>query len=251
MADRRAKHSNLKLLTPFFLLLFVSGALFSQAAAPSVEEIATTYIDNIGGKDAWLAIKSTRMEGKANMQGMEFPMSMVAAEGDKMRLEMDIQGNKLTQAYDGKTAWMLFPMQGITEPKQMTEEEAAQFAESPFLSEFINSAERGYTLEAVDGKEVEGTPTYGVRVTNADGYDRTYYFETENMVPILLENVAKAGPMKGMAAETYLSDYQEVDGLMVPMYLEQKVNGQTIMKMTFSGMEVNPEIPANYFSMEQ
>ena len=237
--------------TSLFLLLFVSGTLFAQDAAPSVDEIATTYIDNIGGKDAWLAVKSTHMEGKAAMQGMEFPMSLMAAEGDKVRLDMEIQGNKLTQAYDGEVAWMLFPMQGITEPKQMTEEESAQFADSPFLNEFINTEERGYTLEAVDGKEVEGTPTYGVRVTNDSGYDRTYYFDTETMVPIMLENVAKGGPMKGVAAETFLSDYQEVDGLMVPMFMEQKVNGQTVMKMTFTGMEVNPEIPDGYFSMEQ
>ncbi len=234
-----------------FLLLLLSASVFSQATAPSAEEIAKTYIENIGGEEAWLAIKATRMEGKANMQGMEFPMTLVAAEGNKMRLDIDIQGNKLTQAYDGQTAWMLFPMQGITEPKAMTDEEAADFADSPFVTEFINSAERGYTLESVEGKEVEGTPTYGVRVTKDGGYDRTYYFETENMVPIMMESVAKGGPMKGMPAETYLSDYQEVEGLVIPMFFEQKVNGQTVMKMTFTGMELDPEIPAEYFSMEQ
>ncbi len=233
------------------LLLLISSGLFAQAAAPSAAEIAKAYIENTGGEEAWLAVKATRMEGKANMQGMEFPMTLVAAEGDKMRLDIDIQGNELVQAYDGETAWMLFPMQGITEPKVMTEEESADFADTPFLTEFIQSAERGYTLESVEGKEIEGTPTYGVRVTNAEGYDRTYYFETENMVPIMMESVSKGGPMKGMPAETFLSDYQEVEGLMVPMFFEQKVNGQTVMKMTFTGMDIDPEIPADFFSMKQ
>ena len=238
---------------PLLMLIGTALPLVAQETqtTPSVDEIATAYIENTGGQDTWMAVKSTRMEGKASMQGIEFPMTLVAAEGDKMRLDMEIQGSKLTQAYDGDIAWMVFPLQGITEPKQMTEEEAAQFAESPFLSEFINTAERGYVLEAVDGKEIEGAPTYGVRVTNASGYDRTYYFDTENMVPIMVTSVAKGGPMKGMASETLMSDYEEVDGLMVPMFMEQKVNGQSIMKMTFTEVTINPEIPADYFSMKQ
>lgn len=234
------------------LLFFVGSALFAQdAATPSAQEIADAYIENTGGVEAWKAVTATKMEGTAAMQGMEFPLTVTAAAEHKNRVDVDIQGSPMIQSYDGTTGWLLFPMQGITEPKEMTEEEVKAMAETPFLSEFIDSEERGYVLESVAGKEVEGTPTYGIRVTKGEDYDRTYYFETENMVPILVEATAKSGPTKGMMGETYLSDYQEVDNLIMPMFIEQKFNGQSAMKMTFTTITLNPELEEGFFSMPE
>ncbi len=224
--------------------------LYAQSDAPPVEEIAATYIETIGGEEALKALQATRMEGKAMMQGMELPMTITTAEGNKMRLEMSIQGSPMTQTYDGETGYTLFPLQGITEPREMTEEEVAEFADQPFLNEFVDSEERGYTLEAVEGKEVEGAATYGVRVTHENGFDRTYYFDTETMVPIMATSLGKSGPMKGMPVEMYFSDYQEFDGLYVPMFMEQKINGQSLMKMTFTEVQMNPELEDGFFTLE-
>ena len=232
------------------MLLLVSTALLAQDAAPSPQEIADAYIETIGGKDAWLAVKSTKMEGAATMQGMEFPLTVTAAEDNKVRIDLDIQGSPMTQTYDGTTGYLLFPMQGITEPKQMSAEESADLAETPFLTEFINTQERGYTLTAVEGKEVEGTPTYGVQVTNDDGYDRTYYFDTETMVPLMASQASKSAQTQGVVMESYMSDYQEVEGLIVPMFIEQKANGQTVMQMTFTDVTINPAVEDSLFVLE-
>ncbi|PPK88724.1 outer membrane lipoprotein-sorting protein [Neolewinella xylanilytica] len=222
----------------------------SVTDAPPAEEIATAYLETIGGADAWKSLQAYQFEGKANMQGMAFPLTVTSAMGDKTRVEMNIQGNKMVQAYDGTTAWMYFPMQGITEPKEMSAEEAADLTSSPFLDVFVDTEARGYTLENVEGREIEGAPTYGVRVTNDEGFDRTYYFDTETMVPVMMSFVSEGGQMKGMTMETYLSDYQEVENLVVPMYMENKMNGQTIMSMTFESANINPELPENFFSKD-
>ncbi|WP_116106574.1 outer membrane lipoprotein-sorting protein [Lewinella sp. IMCC34191] len=218
--------------------------------APPAREIADAYIETIGGADAWKALQAYQFEGKANMQGMEFPITVTSAEGDKTRVELNIQGNQMVQAYDGTTAWMYFPMQGITEPKEMSAEEAADLTSSPFLDVFVDTEARGYTLENVEGRELDGTPTYGVLVTNDEGFSRTYYFDTETMVPVMMSFTSEGGQMKGMTMETYLSDYQEVDNVIIPMYMENKVNGQTVMAMTFETAAINPELPENFFSMD-
>ena len=93
-----------------------------DAATPTTDEIATAYVDAIGGADAWMALTTIAMKGTASMQGMDLPISVTTAAGNKFKLEMDIQGSPMVQAYDGNEAWMLFPMQGITEPKVMTDE---------------------------------------------------------------------------------------------------------------------------------
>ncbi|TXF90360.1 outer membrane lipoprotein-sorting protein [Neolewinella aurantiaca] len=236
-----------KLFTLTLMLVFVTG-LFAQKA-PTAEEIAATYIENIGGADAWKALKATTMKGTASMQGMEFPISITAAEGDMQYVEVNVQGQKIVQAYDGETAWQIMPFQGITEPTEMPEDQAEQSKEMRFLSEFIDSKERGITLESVEGKEVEGTPTYGVRVTDEKGIDHTYYFDQEYMIPVMMASSVKSGPQKGAVVETYMSDYQEVEGLVVPMFMEVKFNGSTMQKMTFSEVVLNPEIDKAMFSM--
>jgi len=229
------------------MLVFGAG-LFAQDA-PSAKEIAETYIENIGGVDAWKALKATKMNGKASMQGMEFPITITSSEGNMMHVEVSVQGQKIIQAFDGETAWQVMPFAGVTEPTEMSEEEAEQSKDMRFLSEFIDSEERGFTLESVEGKEVEGTPTYGVRVTDEKGLDNTYYFDTEYMIPVMMASPIKSGPQKGAMMETFMSDYQEIEGLMVPMFMEVKFNGSTVQKMTFTEAILNPEIDKAMFSL--
>lgn len=235
-----------------FLLLSLCFVFVGQAVAqdvPSPREIGDAYIENTGGVDAWKAIEATRVKGTAAMQGMEFPMTMTNAKGDKSYLEVDVQGQKIIQAYDGEKAWQIMPFQGITKPTEMSDDESEQMKEQKFLSEFIDTEERGFKLEAAEGKEVEGTETYAVRVTNEEGYDATYYFDTEYMIPIMVATPVKSGPQKGAMMETYMSDYQEVDNVMMPYFMEVKFNGQSIQKITVSEVTLNPEIKGEMFSM--
>lgn len=234
----------------FGLMLCFTFGLNAQNTAPSPDEIVEAYLEIIGGADAWKEIKTMRFSGKANMQGMEFPFVMTRAEGNKFYQEVSIMGSKMEQGFNGETAWMLFPMQGINEKTAMSEEESKEFKEDEFLDVFIDYADRGFKLEAVEGKEIEGTPTYGVRVTSEGGYDRTYYFETENMVPIMVSSVGKAGQMKGMAVETYMSDYQEIDGLMMPMFMDMKINGTTFQKLTMTEAKMNVEVDEAIFELK-
>ena len=240
----------LTLLFVLAILCIVPLRAQSVTDAPPAEEIAAAYVETIGGADAWMQLSALQMNGKVSMQGMTFPVTMTTASGDKNRFEMDIQGNKMIQAYDGETAWQYFPMQGITEPKAMTDEEATDLKESPFLDVFINYADRGYQLENVEGKDVEGTATYGIHVTNDQGFDRIYYFDTETMVPLLVTFTARSGQMKGVAMESFMSDYEEVEGLVLPMFMQQKVNGQEMMSMTFDEITLDPELDPAFFTME-
>jgi hypothetical protein len=66
----------------------------------------------------------------------------------------------------------------------------------------------------------------------------------------MMTMTGKGGQMKGVTLDTYLSDYEEVEGLVIPMFMEQKVNGQTMMSMTFENITVDPEIEDDFFSMD-
>ena len=234
------------------LLVTQIGRLSAQdtLVPPPVEEIAAAYVASIGGEAAWDSIASLQLTGTSAMQGMEFPYVITSAAGGKQRFEVDIQGNKMVQGYDGETAWMYFPMQGITHPRPVGEDESSDLRFTPFPDVSINAAARGYTLAPAAGRQVRGVPTYGVRVTNADGYDQTFYFDAQNMRPVLQTSIARSGPMAGFRVDVYLTDYEDTaGGLVLPMSREQRVNGQPAMRLLVDKVAVNPTLEEGYFSL--
>ena len=84
----------------------------------------------------------------------------------------------------------------------------------------------------MEGKEeYEGTEVYKLKLIEADGDERFYFFDSELFVPVAIRSVAQAGELKGQTIDNVTSDYQEVDGLMIPFSMKQKLNGQTMLEM--------------------
>lgn len=222
------------------MLTFLTATV-TQAQDASLDDILSNYFENIGGVDAWKKIKSMEMSGNSAVQGMSMPVIIRTMEPAYFKMEMDFQGKKFIQAYDGETAWMLNPFMGGTEPQKMDEEQSKQMKKQKFQDEFIDYEEKGHKVELAGTEEIDGTETYKVKMTKKDGDIVFYYFDMENFVPIMLKSFVDSGPMKGQTAETYMSDYQEVDGLMMAHTTEQKVAGQTAFSFTVEKVTLNPE----------
>lgn len=221
------------------LVWFSASTVLAQDI--TAEKLVANYLENIGGADKWKAVKSTRMAGVTNVQGMQLPTKVIAMYPNLTKVEIDVQGNKIVpQAFDGATGWSLNPFAGATEPTKSTEEESGEMAKQNFEDDFIDYAAKGHQVTLLGSKEIDGAMTYEVKLTKKSGDEVFYYFDTENFVPIMRKDFVNVGPAKGTAIETYMSDYQEVDGLMMALSLEQKINGQTIMQMTMEKVEINP-----------
>ncbi len=69
------------------------------------------------------------------------------------------------------------------------------------------------------------------------------------MVPIMQSTEVKGPDGKMHLSQTYLSDYQSVGDMMMPMTNESKMDSSTIQKMTLSNMVLNPDIDESIFTM--
>jgi outer membrane lipoprotein-sorting protein len=235
----------------FLCILALSGlALQAQdAEVPSVDEILATYFENTGGLEAWKKLNSMKMTGNMSMQGMDFPGTIYQKRPNMQRVEVNVQGKELIQAYDGQTAWWINPFMGSEDPQPMPAEMAEEMTKDQFEDDFIDYAKKGHTVEYVGTEEVEGADCYVLKLTKANGDVEQHFFDMEYMVPIMQRTTVSEGPMKGQASDTFLSDYQEVDGLMVPYFLETKIAGQSIQKITITSIELNNEVEDTMFSM--
>ena len=83
----------------------------------------------------------------------------------------------------------------------------------------------------------------GVEVENSE----FYYFDQENFVPIMTENIIHSGSAKGETALSVYSDYQEVDGLYFPFSITYKTKGGEGQTIELKTVELNPEVTDDLF----
>lgn len=234
-------------MSRLFLLMIAVFASF-QLSAQSVEKVLDKYFTNTGGVENWKNLKSTQIEGKMAMQGFEFPGTVINKTPNKMRAEVDVQGMKIVQAYDGTTAWWINPFGSGEEPQIMPDEMAESMTSQELESPFLDYAAKGNQVEYEGEGEVEGTKTQILKLTKKNGDVEYHYFDSEYFVPVMVKTMVKTGPMQGQFTETYMSDYQEVDGMMFPFFMETKMDGQTVQKMIITTMKTNVDAADELFA---
>ncbi|CAL2075593.1 Outer membrane lipoprotein-sorting protein [Tenacibaculum sp. 190524A05c] len=239
---------NLKTLFFAFTLLF-SVANYAQTA----DEIISTYIENIGGKEKLEQLKGVQMIGNMKMQGMEIPFEMLSTKDGKQLVSIELQGNKMVwSAFDGEVSWQRNQM---TMDAEKSDNEATQNLKNEleqFPDPFLNYKEKGYTVELIGKETIDGTETFKIKLTkkpvlvNGELVPNIthYYFDTENFVPIVTESQVNQGPMKGQTVKSTLSDYQEVDGIYFPFSI-----GSQFQTMEFKEIKLNPEVDAASFAL--
>lgn len=238
-----------KIITLFSFLWTVSVLNAQDATAPDLDAFLEKYYETIGGVDAWKQKTSMKITGKSDNMGMSFPVTVLSMRPNLQKVEVDIQGQQYVEAYDGEVAWTINPFMGSTDATKKTEEESKEAAKNSFEDDLIDWRTKGHQVSMDGTEEIDGVETVKVKLVKSEGDERIYFFDPENYIPIMFRSFISTGPMKGKAVDTYVSDFDEVDGVMVPFSMEQKIDGQTFMKMRAETVEFNVELDKATFVM--
>ncbi len=231
----------MKLRTVLVVVAFVG--IFS-ANAQTADDVLAKYFANTGGLEKWKALKSFTQKGKA-WQGQEFPMVIYAKAPNKIKMVINVQGTELVaQAYDGTTAWTLNPFAGGKDPVKLDDEQTKEIKDEEFEDAFIDYKKKGHEVTLEGTEEVDGVKCFKIKLVKnknnpKDDATELHFFDAENYVPIVRVSYVKVGPQKGTEVKSYMSDYQEVGGLMFPFSIEQKINGQTQFKSTMESITID------------
>ncbi|WP_034258338.1 LolA-like protein [Altibacter lentus] len=242
------------------LQLFILAFLFVAIAplsAQSADEIIANYLENTGGAENWEKLSGIEFTGKINVQGMQLPIIQVQTKSGKQMMKADVQGQTFYQeVYDGETLWGTNQMTMAAEKSDAETTNNFKNNLNDFPDPFLNYKDKNYTVELIGNETIEGTETYKIKLVKepimVDGNEvedvSYYYFDTENFVPIVVEEEITQGPGKGMMAQVKFSDYQEVDGLYFPFAIVQGVKDQPGMQITLTEIKLNPDIDDTMFS---
>ena len=236
-----------KVMFALLLLLLCGAGVMSQTA----DEIVGKYIKTVGGIDKIEAVKSLRRTGKVIAGGgFEIPLVEENKRPNLVRQDITIQGLIGISAYDGKTGWKVQPWSGKKDAEAMGEGELKGIMEeADFDGPLVNYKTKGNKVEFVGMDEVEGTDTYKLKVTLANGETRYFYMDTDYFVPIKIETkrIVRGAEVE---FETVLGDYKEVAGWYVPYSIEVGGKGsQFKQKIVYDKIEANIPIDDKRFAM--
>lgn len=234
------------------MLMFVF--LFSlHASAQTVDEIIKKNIEAQGGYNKLKSIKTAKMTGSFSMPMMGIEggaFSRITKRPNLIRMDMEVMGMQIVQAYDGKTAWQTMPSQtGALETTEMSEDDAKEMErDADFDGHLVDYKKKGYKVELIGKEDMEGTEVYHLKVTLKDGHIIHYYIDTEYFLELKTE--AKTSFQgREVVEESFLSDYKEADGLMVSHSLEIRIDGQVFLQITMEKIELNVDVEDDYFKM--
>jgi hypothetical protein len=231
------------------LAALVTAVATVPAAAQTVDEVLEKHYAAIGGVEGWSGLRTMKGSGTLDVMGgmMSGPFTIVQKRPSMFRMEIEIQGMQVIQAYDGSTAWQVMPMIGIDEPEAADAALAAQLEEQADLDgPFVGWEEAGLAIE-LDGTEtIDGVEATRLLVTSDDGKVWRYYLDPDYM----LIRMVTTETVQGVEGEytTRLGDYRAVGGLMFAHSIEVDTPMGS-QKLTFDSIEANVPVDDAVFSM--
>lgn len=243
-----------------FLAIAAYFLIGASLHAQTVDEIIKNYFENTGGLSKWKALNGLKITAKVNQQGMEIPLEIVQLKDGRQYTSISFQGMEFKQGvYDGSTLWSTNFMNMKAERSDAEATENFKQEIGDFPDPFLNYKERGLKAELVGKETIEGTECYKIKLTKkpikVDGVATEnilfYYFDAENYVPLLMESEVKTGQAKGMTQQTTWSDYQDVEGLMMPFSMSQGYKGMGSQPLTITAYQLNPKVDDKQFKFPE
>jgi len=226
-----------------FVLITVAGAYAQTPAAaplPTVDDIIAKNLQAKGGPAKWQSMKSVKMTGKMTAQGIEMPLTVYAMRPNFNRQEITMAAGKAIQAFDGTTAWVVNPTLGIETP-QAVPGPAAEFAKNSadFDGALINYKAKGNDIELVGKEQLEGKDVYHLKVTTKGGPVQHYLLDADSGIELRMSAEVELGSGQKQTLTTAMSNYKQVDGIMIPHTVTQTAGGRTLLQWTITTVEFN------------
>ncbi len=222
-----------------------------SAELEGLDEILSAHYEALGGVDRLQSVESARFLGVMSIGvEAEAPFVMTFKRPLKSRLEFTVEGLTGIQAFDGKTAWMILPMMGQGEAREMPEGQALAMAEqADFDGPLVDWKSKGHQLALLGIEELESGQAYKIEVTLANGKVRNYFLDTATFLTVRQEgNVSIQG--NEVEVETRLSNYKEAGGLMFPHLIESRAKGAPAgQRFAFDQIELDVDVSDDLFVM--
>lgn len=204
----------------FTIVSVIVFAFANVAQAQSVNEVLEKHFKAVG-QEKLIAVKSFFIKAKVSQMGMELPMEMRIKKPDMFITNIDIQGQKMVQAFDGQKGWMIIPMMS-PDPQELAGAKLDQAKEQANMDgELYNYEKKGSNAEMGGKVNVDGKEMFRIKLTDKEGNTKDFFIDASTY---LISKVKAKVSAQGQTVdiEQIMSDYKTIDGITMAMKIESK-----------------------------
>jgi outer membrane lipoprotein-sorting protein len=234
----------MKKLFTLFTVLTIACIVNAQ----SLDEILKQYSSAIHS-DKLATIKTIKITGKMSAMGMEMPMVMYMKNPNKIKVTYSFNGQDMISVFDGEKGYTMNPMMGSAEPVELTGEQLKQVQNNnAFRNELLNYYnKKQVTLEGTE--DVKGTLTNKLKITPETG--NPIFMCLDKKTGLLVKTTTSIEQMgTTMNVESYMTDYVDTKGVVMPKKTTAMANGMEAATITFDLIEVDVPMEDSLFKIK-
>ncbi|MGQ1910502.1 insulinase family protein [Marinifilum sp. RC60d5] len=203
------------------------------------KNIIESYINAIGGRDNWNAVKDLSFKGEMKMGPMSVNVESAYKNNEKYCMKMIMNGQVMQSiAYNGTAAKIV----AMGQEKQAGEADLAKFKLQAQMCPELNMQELGYKMKIVGTETIDGQKAYKLEVTSADGISRYDFFAADS--GLKLKTVMQ---QNGASVFMFYKEYKEVKGIKYPYLTLTKVGPQE-MPLSITELSINKGVEDSLFN---
>lgn len=229
------------------IFIFTGLALMSLVNAQTLQEIVNRY--TVANKlDKVSSLKTIQITGSMSMAGMEIPMTMWMKNPDKIKIQTDINGQNMIQAYDGTKGYTINPMTGSSVPVEMTSEEVKQTLRANMFQNYMAAYLKNGKLALEGDEKVNDKPSFKLKATTDEGSPIYFFIDKSTCLMAKISTTTSQGGMT-MTIDAFPSDYKETNGFIIPMKTTTSAQGMEF-EMNFTKVEVDTPMDDSIFRIK-
>ena len=172
------------------------GCAAVPAAAQDAQSLVNKNIEARGGAAALAAIKNISFEGRTVYPGgFELAYKETRArlpDSNADRVDFNLQGLDIIQAYDGRDGWKVNPLEGRKDAEKMSADEARSLADSALIEgPLLASRDDGSKVTYLGREDFDGTLAYKLKVTQKDGDEFVYWLDPDTYLEIKVDETRR------------------------------------------------------------
>ena len=207
-------------------------------------DVINNYIAAVGGLENWTNIKDITTKMDLSVSGQSLELVEIKKAPNKYFSELKGGGMVFQKKVFNGVKGKLGGMQG--EKEMEAEDIAAMKEEANFLGE-VAFLDPSYKVELKGTEKVEGKDAYVVKVTNAKGDFKLYYYDVASKLKVKSSETVEMGPGKKATVSSFFSNYQTAQAGMKLPYTIKQVAGPQVFDIKVKSFELNTGVDDKIF----
>ena len=229
-------------------LAFTCFLAVSVVGAQSLDQIIKNYTA-ANKLDKVQNLKTIKITGKMSMMGMDMPIEVWMKNPDKVKSVVNFNGQEMDKAFDGTKGYTINPMTGGTEPVEMSSHDVKSIQRNNMFSNYLETYLKNGQLALAGEESVNGSPAHKIKATLEPGTVIDLFIDKSSSL-LVKTSVTMNAEGQSMVADSYPSDYKEINGLFLPMKTTTSVMGQEFVQ-TYTKVEVDIPMDDSIFKLKK